>query len=152
LGGSRWLKVVTPGEVSWAAGSRFYGISMDNKVLVSSDGASFTASGATGATDIAAAPDGTVIYIGPSRNLYRVDPATGVSLGQFDSGTQLDRISVASANLIWGVKDGKVYRRASPGNWVEVAVPEPFREVTVSHDAAVCGISQTNKVYTYSPS
>jgi virginiamycin B lyase len=110
----------------------------------------------TDAIDIAGASDGTLWYIGSDHFLYRVDPIAGTSFQpRMDGDFQLDRISIGGGRLIWGVRQGKVYRRerlagVGNGTWSEVPVPEPFSEVTVSADGAVCGVAASEKIYTFS--
>jgi virginiamycin B lyase len=137
------LKKVTVGAVN-----RVWGIDMNDRVSVW-NGNAWSVSQQTSASDGAGASDGTLWHIGSSNRLYRSDPNTGATIeGPMDANFTLDRISVGSANLIWGVRSGKVFRRDGT-SWTEIPVPEPFSEVTVSSDGAVCGIAASKKIYTY---
>jgi hypothetical protein len=167
----RWISSPAPGnwsivgsnldEVAVGSANQMWGTdSRDTAIVVwNAASGSFARVPGTAALRIAGASDGTVIHIGRDRphHLFLTDPVSGATVRQIDGDMTLDQISIASQRQIWGVREGKVYRRdpaagLNDGTWTEVPVPEPFNEVTISHDGAVCGIAKSNQVYHFSGS
>jgi streptogramin lyase len=142
-------------KVAVGAADKISGISQTGHVVVwdpASNSFSSAAAGGPVMLSLAGAADGTLYGISLDKTLIRLDPVTG--RGAFLPGTlgnqKLDQISVGGSRLIWGVYQGKVYRHnPDTTTWTEVPAPEPFSQVTVSSDGEVCGVANSNKIYTF---